>query len=334
MHNNDKVKLIEKLPKAELHLHIEGTFEPELMFEIAKRNKIKIKYKSVEELKSAYNFNNLQSFLDIYYAGADVLIHEKDFYDLTISYLKKCKQDNVVHTEIFFDPQTHLVRGVEFEVFFRGIHSALTEGQKNLGISFRMIPCFLRHLSEQDAISTFEQSIPYLEYFEAFGLDSSEWGHPPSKFQNVFSMVRSHGLKVVAHAGEEGPADYILQALDLLQACRIDHGVRCDEDSQLMKRLKNEQVPLTVCPLSNLKLKVVIDLKKHNLKKLLDYGLNVTINSDDPAYFGGYLNENFIQVMSSLDLSDKDIKKLCKNSFHASFLSEHEINKWIQLIES
>lgn len=328
------IKLIKTLPKAELHLHIEGAFEPELMFEIAGRNKIKSKYKNIVELKNAYNFCNLQSFLDIYYEGANVLIKEEDFYDLTMSYLRKCSEENIVHTEVFFDPQTHLSRGIPFEVFTRGISDALFDAKRNFGITFKLIPCFLRHLSEQDAISTFEQAIPYLNYFEAFGLDSSELGHPPSKFQNVFSIVRSYGLKVVAHAGEEGPSSYIIEALDLLQASRIDHGVRCDEDINLMNRLKTEQTPLTVCPLSNLKLKVVDNLKNHNLKRLLDYGLNVTVNSDDPAYFGGYLNENLIQAAISLDLSEEDIKKICINSFKSSFLSDDEINHWVKVVKS
>ena len=327
-----QIELIKKLPKAELHLHIEGTFEPELMFEIAQRNKKEIRFKSVEEIKEAYNFHNLQSFLDIYYEGAGVLIHERDFYDLTMAYLKRCREDNVVHTEIFFDPQTHTERGVSFETVFKGIHGALKDAQKEWGITSHMIMCFLRHLSEEDAFKTLNDSLPFKKDIIAVGLDSSEVGHPPSKFKRVFEAAMKEGYLTVAHAGEEGPPSYIWEAMDLLKIKRIDHGVRSLEDEKLMERIIKEKMALTVCPLSNLKLCVFKKLSDHNLKKLLDRGVKVTINSDDPAYFGGYMNQNFIETAKALDLSEGDLKTIAANSFEASFLPEDIKAKWISTI--
>lgn len=322
-------QLIKEIPKAELHLHIEGSFEPELMFEIAERNKVEIPYKSVEEVREAYNFHNLQSFLDIYYAGASVLLKEQDFYDMTMAYLKRCKEDNVVHTEIFFDPQTHTDRGVPFEVVFNGISGALKDGKDKMGITSHIILCFLRHLSEEEAFKTLEMAKPFKEHIIGVGLDSSEVGHPPEKFKNVFAEAIKQGYLPVAHAGEEGPADYIWQALDLLKIKRIDHGVRAIEDDKLMELIIEKQIPLTVCPLSNLKLCVVKDLKDHNLKTMLDKGVCVTINSDDPAYFGGYMNQNFIETAEALSLDAKDIVELAKNSFKASFIDEGLKNEWM-----
>jgi adenosine deaminase len=329
----NKAELIQKLPKTELHLHIEGTFEPELMFEIAKRNQILIPFKNVEEVRKAYDFHNLQSFLDIYYEGAKVLVHKKDFYDLTMAYMQKCKEDNVVHTEIFFDPQTHTHRDIGFEIFFEGMYDALQDAKKKWGITSHMIMCFLRHLPEEDAIRTLEQSLPYKDKIIAVGLDSSEAGHPPSKFQIVFEQARKHGFKTVAHAGEEGPPEYIWEALNLLKIERIDHGVRSIEDEGLMKKIILEKMPLTVCPLSNIKLRVFPELKSHNLKELLQRGVMVTINSDDPAYFGGYVNQNYIETAEQLDLSEQQIKQIAKNSFEASFLAPADKKKWIDQID-
>jgi adenine deaminase len=329
----DPLNLIKILPKAELHLHIEGSFEPELMFEIAQRNKVPIRFKSVEEVREAYNFHNLQSFLDIYYEGANVLLYEQDFYDLTKAYLKKCHEDHVVHTEIFFDPQTHTSRGVSFETVFKGIYRALTEAKNEWGISSYLIMCFLRHLSEEEAFATLKESLPFKSHIIAVGLDSSELGHPPSKFQRVFEAARAEGYLTVAHAGEEGPVPYILEALDLLKVSRIDHGVRSLEDDQLIERLVKEKMPLTVCPLSNIKLCVFKNLTDHNLKKMLQRGVKVTINSDDPAYFGGYMNENFIQTAKALGLSLQEIKALAINSFEASFLDPETKQSWIKKIQ-
>lgn len=324
---------IEGIPKAELHLHIEGTFEPDLMFEIARRNNISINYKSVDELKKAYNFNNLQEFLDIYYAGASVLIYEQDFYDLTWAYLTKVHEQNLVHTEIFFDPQTHTDRGISFDTVIQGIHSALEDAKEKLGISSQLIMCFLRHLDEVAAFDTLEQALPYKEWIAGVGLDSSEMGHPPSKFENVFSKALDEGFITVAHAGEEGPAAYVWEAINLLKISRIDHGNRSLEDDQLITHIVEKQIPLTVCPLSNLALKVVEDLKDHPLLQLMEAGLMVTINSDDPAYFGGYINENYIQIAAALNLSKKQITDLAKNSFKASFLSDVEKEKLINQVE-
>ncbi|HFC8478094.1 TPA: adenosine deaminase [Neisseria subflava] len=326
-------QLIQALPKAELHVHIEGTFEPELMFEIAKRNHIAIPYENVEAVRQAYDFHNLQSFLDIYYAGAGVLLHEADFYDLTRAYLERCLEDNVVHTEIFFDPQTHTARGVAFETVINGIVRACRDAGQQWGISTRLIMCFLRHLSEESAFETLNQALPYKEHIIGVGLDSSELGHPPSKFERVFAQARAEGLLTVAHAGEEGPPEYVYEALDLLHVRRIDHGVRAEEDEVLMARLIKEQMPLTVCPLSNLKLKVFLEMAKHNLRRMLQRGVLVTVNSDDPAYFGGYMNRNFEVLAEALDLSVEEIKTLCANSFRASFLSEAEKEEWIRKIE-
>jgi adenosine deaminase len=324
---------IEGIPKAELHLHIEGTFEPDLMFEIARRNNISINYKSVDELKKAYNFNNLQEFLDIYYAGASVLIYEQDFYDLTWAYLTKVHEQNLVHTEIFFDPQTHTDRGISFDTVIQGIHSALEDAKEKLGISSQLIMCFLRHLDEVAAFDTLEQALPYKEWIAGVGLDSSEMGHPPSKFENVFSKALDEGFITVAHAGEEGPAAYVWEAINLLKISRIDHGNRSLEDDQLITHIVEKQIPLTVCPLSNLELKVVDDLKDHPMLQLMEAGLMVTINSDDPAYFGGYINENYIQIAAALNLSKKQITDLAKNSFKASFLSDVEKEKLINQVE-
>lgn len=327
------IELIQALPKAELHVHIEGTFEPELMFAIAQRNQIQIPYQSVEEVKQAYNFHNLQSFLDIYYAGANVLVHEQDFYDLAWAYFEKCAEDKVVHTEMFFDPQTHTERGVEFATVIAGLKRACQDAQQKLGISSQLIMCFLRHLSEEKAFETLEQALPFKDEIIAVGLDSSEVGHPPAKFERVFAKAREEGFLIVAHAGEEGPPEYVWEALDLLKVNRIDHGVRSEEDKQLMARLIAEKMPLTVCPLSNLKLCVVNDMKEHNICRLLQQGVHVTVNSDDPSYFGGYMNDNFIAIQQALDLSNEELKQLAINSFEASFISDQEKQKWIAEIK-
>ena len=327
------IELIQALPKAELHVHIEGTFEPELMFAIAQRNQIQIPYQSVEEVKQAYNFHNLQSFLDIYYAGANVLVHEQDFYDLAWAYFEKCAEDKVVHTEMFFDPQTHTERGVEFATVIAGLKRACQDAQQKLGISSQLIMCFLRHLSEEKAFETLEQALPFKDEIIAVGLDSSEVGHPPAKFERVFAKAREEGFLIVAHAGEEGPPEYVWEALDLLKVNRIDHGVRSEEDKQLMARLIAEKMPLTVCPLSNLKLCVVNDMKGHNIRRLLQQGVHVTVNSDDPSYFGGYMNDNFIAIQRALDLSNEELKQLATNSFEASFISDQEKQKWIAEIK-
>ncbi|MCU4438349.1 adenosine deaminase [Acinetobacter lwoffii] len=330
----NRLELIRALPKAELHVHIEGTFEPELMFAIAQRNKIAIPYKSVEEVKQAYNFHNLQSFLDIYYAGAAVLIHEQDFYDLAWVYFEKCAEDRVVHTEMFFDPQTHTDRGVAFSTVINGLQKACDDAKTKLGISSHLIMCFLRHLSEDAAFATLEQALPYKDQIIAVGLDSSEVGHPPSKFERVFAKAREAGFLVVAHAGEEGPAAYVWEALDLLKVNRIDHGVRSEEDPELMQRLIAEKMPLTVCPLSNLKLCVVDDMQQHNIRRLLQQGVHVTVNSDDPSYFGGYMNDNFIAIAEALDLSNEELKQLAINSFEASFITDTEKEQWINQIRA
>jgi adenosine deaminase len=309
------------LPKAELHLHIEGTLEPELMFALAERNQIKLPFNSISEVKEAYNFDNLQSFLDIYYQGSNVLQQEQDFYDLTWAYLQKAASQNVRHTEIFFDPQSHTDRGIAFETAYTGIYRALQDAQAKLNISFQLILSFLRHLSAAEAIKTLEMALPYQETIVAVGLDSSEKGNPPSKFQAVFDRAREAGFLTVAHAGEEGPPAYIWEAINLLHVSRIDHGVRSIEDPDLITYLAEKQIPLTVCPLSNVKLKVFETIKQHNLKELLDLGLCVTVNSDDPSYFGGYIAENYQAVKDALNLSQAEIYQLAKNSFQASFLS-------------
>lgn len=325
--------LIKKLPKTELHVHIEGTFEPELMFKIAQRNQIAIPYQSVEEIKQAYQFHNLQSFLDIYYAGANVLITEQDFYDLTWAYFEKCAQDHVVHTEIFFDPQTHTSRGIAFATVLNGLQRACDDALAKLNISSHLIMCFLRHLSEQDAFATLEQALPYKKRIIAVGLDSSEVGHPPEKFARVFTQAREAGFLTVAHAGEEGPPEYIWQALDLLKVNRIDHGVRSEEDGNLIQRLIAEKMPLTVCPLSNLKLCVVEKMQQHNIRRLLQKGVCVTVNSDDPSYFGGYMNDNFIAIADALQLTHDEIKQLARHSFQAAFMSETQKQAWLKQID-
>jgi len=313
---------IKGIPKAELHLHLEGTFEPELMFQIAERNRIRLNYPSVEALKKAYCFRNLQEFLDLYYAGANVLVNEQDFYDLTWAYLLKMKEQHVVHTELFFDPQTHTSRGIKFDTVIRGIHQALVDAEKELNIQSRLIMSFLRHLDEASALQVFEESLEYKDWIVGVGLDSSEKGNAPSKFRNVFGKAIQNGFVAVAHAGEEGPPEYVREALDLLQVCRIDHGNRSLEDEALVRMLVERKMPLTICPLSNFKLQVVTDLKVHPLKQMMDKGLLVTVNSDDPAYFGGYLNENYLVVAQALNLSKEDIHLLAKNSFSASLLDE------------
>jgi len=317
---NSIESFIRGIPKAELHLHIEGTLEPELMFALAARHGVALPYASVEELRAAYEFDNLQSFLDIYYAGAAVLRDEQDFHALTFAYLRRAHADGVVHVEIFFDPQTHTERGIAFATVLAGIRRALADGEREFGISHRLILCFLRHLSADDAMRTLEQALPFKDAIAAVGLDSSERGHPPSKFAAVFDRARAEGLLTVAHAGEEGPPAYIVEALDLLKVARIDHGVRCEEDPALLDRLVRERVPLTVCPLSNVKLCVYPRIEQHNLKRLLDRGLCVTVNSDDPAYFGGYVADNYLAVQRGLGLTKADIAALAANSIEASFL--------------
>ena len=311
--------LLRLMPKAELHIHIEGSLEPELIFALAERNGVVLPYASVEELRGAYAFTNLQSFLDIYYAGASVLITEQDFYDMTRAYLLRAAQDNVIHTEIFFDPQTHTVRGVAMETVIRGLHRACTDAQVELGISAALILCFLRHLPEKDAFETLEQALPYRDLIVGVGLDSGELGNPPENFARVFARCRELGLHLVAHAGEEGPPAYIWTALDLLQVERIDHGVQAFKDPALMQRLATDRSALTVCPLSNLKLCVFPDLAQHNLRQLLDAGLAATVNSDDPAYFGGYINDNFTQTFAATGMDAQYAYTLARNSFEASF---------------
>lgn len=324
---------IRNLPKAELHIHIEGSLEPELMFDLAARNGTSLPFKSVEEVRKAYEFTDLQSFLDIYYEGARVLLKEQDFYDMTWAYLKKAHSQNVRHAEIFFDPQTHTHRGVLFETVLNGIHRALVDAEQQLGITSRLIMCFLRHLSADAATETLGEAMAFKDWIFAVGLDSSEVGHPPEKFTKVFDKARAAGFLTVAHAGEEGPPEYIWQALDLLKVSRIDHGVRCVEDKKLVERLADQQVPLTVCPLSNVKLCVFDSIEKHNLKALLDMGLCATVNSDDPAYFGGYVTENFLAVQQGLDLSRDEIYRLARNSFEATFLSRQEKQRLLEELD-
>ncbi|EPA8366211.1 adenosine deaminase [Vibrio fluvialis] len=317
-------EFIQQLPKVELHLHIEGSLEPELMFDLAQRNQIAIPFSSPDEVRAAYQFSNLQSFLDIYYQGANVLIHEQDFFDLTWAYLLRCQQDNVMHTEIFFDPQTHTARGIAFETVINGITQALEKGQQELGISSQLIMCFLRHLSEADAMLTLQQALPYKDKIVGVGLDSSEQGHPPEKFQHVFRQAREAGFIAVAHAGEEGPALNIRNAIDLLGVQRVDHGVRCVEDAALVQELQETRMPLTVCPLSNLKLKVFTEMEQHNIVELLRQGLCVTINSDDPAYFGGYMTDNFMEVAKAHPMSHQELAQFTLNAIEASFISDAE----------
>ena len=328
---------IARAPKAELHIHIEGSLEPELIFELAKRNDVKLAYDSIEALRDAYAFTDLQSFLDIYYAGASVLLTEQDFYDMTLAYVERALADHVVHAEIFFDPQTHTERGVPIDTVVAGIEAALVEGEKR-GLSSRLILCFLRHLSEDDALATFDAALPLFDKYShrliGVGLDSSERGHPPSKFERVFAKARERGLKLVAHAGEEGPPSYVYEALDLLKVDRVDHGVRSIEDAALVARLADSRIALTVCPLSNLKLCVFDDMTKHTLKDLLDQGVAVMINSDDPAYFGGYVNANYFAIVDALKLSDKEVYTLLRNSLEASFVSDEERDGMIARLDA
>lgn len=331
---NFLIPTLQQMPKAELHMHLEGSLEPELIFALAKRNNIQLDYASVEQLRRAYAFENLQSFLDVYYAGASVLLKEQDFYDMTWAYLLRAKADNVIHVEVFFDPQTHIDRGVGFATVVNGIHAALQKGQVELGISSGLIMCFLRHLSELDALATLELALPFCDKLIGVGLDSSEQGNPPEKFARVFARARTLGLHLVAHAGEEGPPAFITTALDLLHAERIDHGVRCTDDAALMQRLAKEQVPLTVCPLSNIKLGVFDRMERHNLQQLLDAGIKVTINSDDPAYFGGYVNDNYIAAFNALPLTRRHAYQLARNSFEASFLPASVKMDYINRLDS
>jgi len=323
-----------KLPKAELHIHLEGSLEPELMFRLAARNNIKLAQKSIQEVHAAYQFNQLQDFLDIYYQAANVLQCEQDFYDLTWAYLLRCQADAVIHTEPFFDPQTHTDRGIPMQVVIEGIAQALKDGEQELGISSRLIMCFLRHLSEDEAIKTLQQAEPYLQHITAVGLDSSERDHPPQNFRRVFEQSRNHGLLCVAHAGEEGPVDYIWQALDILQVKRIDHGVACIQDEKLLDRLATEKIPLTVCPLSNTKLKVFDHMAQHNVLKLLQRGIMVTISSDDPAYFGGYISDNFIALHEHLNMTREEAIELAKNSINASFLSNSDKTSYLRQVNN
>ncbi|AYV23293.1 MULTISPECIES: adenosine deaminase [Vibrio] len=313
---------IQDLPKVELHLHIEGSLEPELLFKLAQRNGISLPYASPEALRTAYDFEDLQSFLDIYYQGANALISEQDFYDLTWAYLERCKADNVIHTEIFFDPQTHTERGIAFETVIKGIHRALQDGETTLGITSQIIMCFLRHLSEDSAIETLKQALPHKDLIVGVGLDSSEQGHPPEKFARVFKMAKEHGFLTVAHAGEEGPAQNIVDAIELLGVSRVDHGVRCVESDELVARLIETKMPLTVCPLSNIKLCVFDDMSQHNIVSLLRKGVAVTINSDDPAYFGGYMTDNFKAVSEAHDMTHQELAQLTINAIDASFIDE------------
>ncbi|MDR1935680.1 MAG: adenosine deaminase [Candidatus Accumulibacter sp.] len=334
----DPREFIHRLPKAELHLHIEGSLEPEMMFALARKNGIALPYASVEAVRAAYDFSDLQSFLDLYYAGAAVLRTERDFYELTAAYLRRAIADEVRHAELFFDPQTHTARGVPLAAVFAGIAGALRQARAEHGFSGRMILCFLRHLSEAEAFATLDAALPlraeYAGLWIGVGLDSGELGNPPEKFAGVFARARDLGLRVVAHAGEEGPPAYVRGALDALEAERIDHGVRAEEDPALLRRLVETQTPLTVCPLSNLKLRVVKDLREHNLARLLRAGLCVTLNSDDPAYFGGYLNANFIAAAEALALSRDELAALARNSFRASFVSEAERRPWLDEIDA
>jgi adenosine deaminase len=320
--------LLRAMPKTELHMHIEGSLEPELIFQLAQRNQVQLPYSSVEVLRAAYAFTDLQSFLDIYYAGASVLLTEPDFYDMAWAYFLKAQADNVVHAELFFDPQTHTARHVPMDTVINGLHRACVDAQTKLGISASLILCFLRHLSEEEALQTLEEAKPYLDKIIGVGLDSSERGHPPEKFERVFAQARALGLRVVAHAGEEGPPAYIWGALDVLKAERIDHGVQAIHDPTLMKRLAQERIPLTVCPLSNQKLCVFSNLADHNLGAMLDQGLCVMLNSDDPAYFGGYLNDNFVQTFAALPLTAAHAYQLACNSFEASFVPEAQKQVW------
>jgi len=327
-------EFIQSLPKVELHLHIEGTLEPELMFELAARNGVHIPFDSIAEVKGAYNFHNLQSFLDIYFQGMNVLITEQDFFDLTWAYLLRCKEDNVIHTEIFFDPQAHTERGICFDIVVNGIHKALIKGHSELGISSEIIMCFLRHLDEKSAFQTLQSAQKHKDKIIAVGLDSTEVGHPAGKFERVFKQAIDEGYFTVAHAGEEGPASNIIEALNLLKISRIDHGVRCSEDNELVDKLIDDQIPLTVCPLSNTKLKVFEDMTQHNIVALLRKGLCVTINSDDPAYFGGYMTDNFLAVQNAHSMSRAEIMQFTLNAIEASFISSSEKERLTAMTEN
>tara|TARA_B100001123_G_C15097095_1_gene942027 strand:- start:64 stop:1053 length:990 start_codon:yes stop_codon:yes gene_type:complete len=326
------IEFIKKKPKAELHLHIEGTLEPEHMFALAKRNDIQIPFTNIADVKKAYNFSNLESFLKIYYEGAKVLVKEKDFFDLTWAYALKCKEDNVVHTEIFFDPQTHVDRGIKFETVINGIYKALQKAEKQFGLSFKIIMCILRHLDQESGFKVLDEAIAHKNKIYGIGLDSAELGNPPKKFEKLFKHAIKKGFVTVAHAGEEGPSEYIREALKLLHVKRIDHGVQCLNDEKLVEELQKSQIPLTVCPLSNVKLRVFKSLAEHNLKKMLDKKLMVMVNSDDPAYFGGYVNQNLIETQVALNLSTNEVKTLLINSFKSSFLNEEKKNDWISKI--
>ncbi|MCB1756394.1 MAG: adenosine deaminase [Gammaproteobacteria bacterium] len=321
-------RLIETLPKAELHLHIEGTLEPELMFTLAQRNRLTLPYKDAAELRAAYQFEDLQSFLDLYYQGAGVLQTEEDFYDLTRAYLERARHDNIVHTEIFFDPQTHTQRGIDFATVVQGIARALGEAEQHWGLTSRLIMCFLRHLSEEEALTTLDEALPFKALIDGVGLDSSERNNPPEKFQRAFDRAREEGFRLVAHAGEEGPASYIRQAIERLKVERIDHGVACEQDPELLDLLKQSRLPLTVCPLSNTRLCVFDDMSQHNILRLLEQGLCVTVNSDDPSYFGGYLNDNYLALLDGLQMTVRQLESLVCNGFEASWLEPAVKNNW------
>lgn len=328
------IELSKKMPKTELHLHIEGTFEPEQMFAIAQRNQVELKYSTVDALKAAYQFNNLQDFLDLYYQGMSVLLHEADFYDLTMAYLEKVHSENVVHVEIFFDPQGHLSRGVSFEVQIKGIYNALQDAEKKWGMTSQLIMSFLRHLSEESAFETLESAKPYLKWIDGIGLDSSEVGHPPEKFLRVFEACKNLGLKVTAHAGEEGPPEYVWQAIEQIGVDRIDHGNRALEDDKLIDTIKERNLTLTVCPLSNLKLCVVNDMKNHPIRSMLKLGLNATVNSDDPAYFGGYMNDNYASLINDTGISKEELFQLAKNGITGSWMEEHHKEQHLKQLNS
>lgn len=328
------IELSKKMPKTELHLHIEGTFEPEQMFAIAQRNQVELKYSTVDALKAAYQFNNLQDFLDLYYQGMSVLLHEADFYDLTMAYLEKVHSENVVHVEIFFDPQGHLSRGVSFEVQIKGIYNALQDAEKKWGMTSQLIMSFLRHLSEESAFETLELAKPYLKWIDGIGLDSSEVGHPPEKFLRVFEACKNLGLKVTAHAGEEGPPEYVWQAIEQIGVDRIDHGNRALEDGKLIDTIKERNLTLTVCPLSNLKLCVVSDMKDHPIRSMLKLGLNATVNSDDPAYFGGYMNDNYASLINDTGISKEELFQLAKNGITGSWMEEHHKEQHLKQLNS
>jgi adenosine deaminase len=334
MPSQELMRQVQAMPKAELHIHIEGSLEPELIFKLAQRNGVELPYASVEHLRQAYDFKDLQSFLDIYYAGASVLLHEQDFYDMTRAYLQRAHADNVRHAELFFDPQTHTERGVPFEYVIGGIERALQDARAEWGMSGALILCFLRHLSEEQGMATLEQAMPHRARFIGVGLDSSERGHPPEKFARLFARCKELGLHLVAHAGEEGPPAYIESALDVLGVERIDHGVRCLEAPALVRRLAAAQIPLTVCPLSNVKLRVFDRMADHNLVKLLDAGLCATVNSDDPAYFGGYINDNFRAAFEALPLTAEHARRLARNSFAAAFLQPQAKQRYLDEVDA